>query len=179
MCCKFFIKVLIEILNEYNLDFKRINIKITFLNGYLEETIYMEQPESFVEVKYKICLPMKSLYGSNESPRQWYLRFDEYLLKHGFVRGSYDNYVYILKMNEKINLYLLLYVDDNLMVSSIKEDIEKLKETLNGKFEMKDLGGVKMILEMDIIKNHKRNELFLSQCGYLKKAVEHFKMQNA
>jgi len=61
-----------------------MDVKTAFLHGDLKETIYMEQPESFVEDKSKVCLLKKSLYGLKQSPRQWYRRFDEFLLQDRF-----------------------------------------------------------------------------------------------
>jgi hypothetical protein len=56
----------------------------------------------------KVCLLKKSLYGLKQSPRLWYRRFDEFLLKTGFVRNNYDSCVYMMKKDEKVILYLLL-----------------------------------------------------------------------
>jgi len=95
------------------------------------------------------------------------------------VRSGYDSCVYILKNGEKVILYLLLYVDDILMASSRKDEIMRLKERLNGEFEMKDLGPAKRVLGIDILRNRDKGELFLSQLGYLKKVVERFRMSNS
>ena len=111
-----------------------------------------------------------------QSLMQWYHRFDEFLLKTGFVRSGYDSCVYILKNGEKVILYLLLHVDDILMASSSKDDIMKLKEKLNGEFEMKDLGLAKRVICIDIFRNRDKGKLFLSQLSYLKKVVERFRM---
>ena len=81
-----------------------------------------------MEDKPKVCLLKKSLYGLKQSSRQWYRRFDEFLLKTDFVRSGYDSCVYILKNGEKVTLYLLLYVDDILMASSSKDEIMKLRK---------------------------------------------------
>ncbi|WJX64387.1 hypothetical protein P8452_49170 [Trifolium repens] len=173
------IRVLMAIVNQYDLELEQMDVKTAFLHGELEETIYMQQPEGFVEDKSKVCLLKKSLYGLKQSPRQWYRRFDEFLLKGGFVRSNYDSCVYMMKRNEKVILYLLLYVDDILMASSDKHEIQKLKEMLNGEFEMKDLGSAKRILGMDILRDRSKGELFLSQHDYLKKVVERFRMSDS
>ncbi|KAK2414224.1 cysteine-rich RECEPTOR kinase [Trifolium repens] len=173
------IRVLMAIVNQYDLELEQMDVKTAFLHGELEETIYMQQPEGFVEDKSKVCLLKKSLYGLKQSPRQWYRRFDEFLLKGGFVRSNYDSCVYMMKRNEKVILYLLLYVDDILMASSDKHEIQRLKEMLNGEFEMKDLGSAKRILGMDILRDRSKGELFLSQHDYLKKVVERFRMSDS
>jgi len=109
-----------------------------------------------------------------QSPRQWYRRFDEFLVKDGFVRRNYDSCVYMMRRNEKVILYLLLYVDDILMASSDIQEIHKLKKKLNDELEMKDLGNAKRILDMDIMRDRNKGEMFLSQQRYLRKVVERF-----
>ncbi|CAJ2648276.1 unnamed protein product [Trifolium pratense] len=173
------IRVLMAIVNMYDLELEQMDVKTAFLHGELEETIYMQQPEGFVEDNSKVCLLKKSLYGLKQSPRQWYRRFDDFLLKTGFVRSNYDSCVYMMKRNEKVILYLILYVDDILMASSDKHEIQKLKEKLNGEFEMKDLGNAKRILGMDILRDQSKGELFLSQHDYLTKVVERFRMTDS
>ena len=126
-----------------------------------------------------MCLLKKSLYGLKQSPRMWYLKFDEFLIRYGFIRNSYDSYVYILKKGKVCVLYLLVYVDDILIASANKEEIRQLKENLNTKFEMKDLGSARRILGIDIHRDRAKGELFLSQSNYLKKVVERFRMHQS
>ncbi|GKB43182.1 retrotransposon protein, putative, ty1-copia subclass [Tanacetum coccineum] len=76
---------------DYELE--QLDVKTTFLHGNLEEVIYMRQPPGY-EQGNKVCLLKKSLYGLKQSPRQWYRRFDEYMLSNGFKRSSYDSCVY-------------------------------------------------------------------------------------
>ncbi|MCI14523.1 retrotransposon protein putative Ty1-copia subclass, partial [Trifolium medium] len=110
----------------------------------------------------KIFSPVVKHYSIKQSPRQWYRRFDEFLLKTEFERSNYDSCVYMMKRNEKVILYLLLYEDDILIASSNKQEIQKLKMKLNDEFEMKDLGNAKKILGMDIMRDQSKGELFLS-----------------
>lgn len=139
----------------------------------------MQQLEGYAEDKTKVCLLRKSLYGLKQSPRQWYKKFDDFLLRVGFLSSSYDSCVYILRREEGCVLFLLLYVDDILIASSSKEEISKLKDQLNSEFEMKDLGNAKRILGMDIVRNRKKVELLLSQQGYLRKVVERYRMHQS
>ncbi|MQL05653.1 hypothetical protein EI015_26655, partial [Escherichia coli] len=105
----------------------------------------------------------KSLYGLKQSPRQWYRKFDDFMISLGFQRCKFDSCVYILKENGAVLTYLLLYVDDILLASSDKYQINKLKSDLRNEFEMKELGEAKRILGMDISRNRNQGELFLSQ----------------
>ena len=96
----------------------------------------------------------------------WYMRFDEYTIKIGFSRSKYECCVYFKGHGVEKPIYLLLYVDD----------IARLKEFLNSKFEMKDLKQAKKILGMEIIRKRDRNELYLSQESYIRKVLNRFEM---
>lgn len=156
-------------------------MKTTFLHGDLDEEIYMDQPKGYkVEGKEShVCRLRKSLYGLKQSPRQWYKRFDSFMIKQGFHRSSYDNCVYIQKLRGGDYIYLLLYVDDMLIASKSKVEIDKLKSKLGKEFETKDLGAAKKILGMEIRRERTNQKLFLSQKGYLERVVERFGMKGA
>lgn len=107
------IRTLLSIVAMHDLELEQLDVKTAFLHGELEEDIYMEQPEGFViPGKEKlVCKLKKSLYGLKQSPRQWYKRFDTFMLSQGFKRSNYDSCVY-LKTVSGSAIYLLLYVDD-------------------------------------------------------------------
>ena len=84
--------------------------------------------------------------------------------------------MYFRKLQEGSFLYLLLYVDDMLIASKSKDEIEKLKTQLNQEFEMKDLGEAKKILGMEICRDRARGKVSLSQKQYLKKVLQQFGM---
>jgi len=95
-----------------------------------------------------MCLLNKSLYGLKRSLRQWYKRFDSFMIKARYKQYEYDNCVYF-KQNDDLT-YLLLYVDDMLIVTRNKTHIQKLKAQLKREFDMKDLGDANKILGMEI-----------------------------
>jgi hypothetical protein len=101
-----------------------MDVKIVFLHGDLEEEIYMKQPEGYV-VKGKkemVCKLKKSLYGLKQSPRMWYQKFDTYMLGLSFTRSKEDHYVYFKLIGDHL-IYLVLYVDDMLLIRNNKEII--------------------------------------------------------
>nr|ABA96191.1 retrotransposon protein, putative, Ty1-copia subclass [Oryza sativa Japonica Group] len=126
-----------------------IDVKTAFLHGELEEEIYMDQPEGFIVPGKEdyVCKLKRSLYGLKQSPRQWYKRFDSFMLSHGFKRSEFDSCVYIKFVNGS-PIYLLLYVDDMLIAAKSKEQITALKKQLSSEFDMKDLGVAKKILAL-------------------------------
>ena len=96
--------------------------------------------------------------------------FDEFMLKVEFTRSDYDNCVYFKKLVNGMMVYLLLYVDDMLIASKDKMEVDHIKQQLCGEFEMKDLRQAKRILGMEITRHRKNVILYLSQEGYLQKS---------
>ncbi|GJY59415.1 retrovirus-related pol polyprotein from transposon TNT 1-94 [Tanacetum coccineum] len=87
---------------DYELE--QLDLKTTVLHGNLDETIYMRQPPSFKEgTGNKVCLLKKSLYGHKQSLRQWYKRFDVYMVSNGFSRSNYDSCVTLRSLHQIYN----------------------------------------------------------------------------
>ncbi|KAA0046197.1 retrovirus-related Pol polyprotein from transposon TNT 1-94 [Cucumis melo var. makuwa] len=158
-----------------------MDVTTTFLHGSLEADLYMEQPKGS-KAKGKtdlVCKLKKSLYGLKQSPRFWYKRFDDFINKIGFMRSLYDPCVYYKKLTDGSLMYLLLYVDDMLLAGKNLTKLNEIREQLKNKFEMKDLGSSKRILGMEITRERRRRELFLSHKQYTKKVLAKFNMSNA
>ncbi|WVZ12067.1 hypothetical protein V8G54_016597 [Vigna mungo] len=168
------VRVLMAIVAHCNLHLEQLDVRTAFLHGDLEETIYMKQPDGFA-VDDRVCLLQKSLYGLKQSPRQWYRKFDDFLIKLNFKRCNYDDCVYTLNHDGEM-LYLLLYVDDILIASSDRGMIGETKARLADAFEMKELGEARRILGIDIKRDRPGGNLFLSQECYLQKVISRYRM---
>jgi hypothetical protein len=155
-----------------------MDVKTTFLHGYLEEQIYMKQPKGYVlkGKKELVCKMKKSLYGLKQSPRMWYQKFDNYMLGLGFTRSKEDHYVYFKLIGDHL-IYLVLYVDDMLLIGNKKEIIQDLKTHLSSKFDMKYLGASNFILGMEIKRDQKRRKHWLNQRKYVETILQRFNMQ--
>jgi hypothetical protein len=96
-----------------NIKVYQMDIKSSFLNGELEEEVYIEQPEGFQLSKNTdyVCKLKKALYGLKQAPRAWYFRLDKYLQQAQFRKGSVDNKLYI-KVTQNNILLIEVYVDD-------------------------------------------------------------------
>lgn len=162
------IRISLSIVAHFEMELEQMDVKTTFLHGNLEEKILMRQPVGYEASgkEDRVCLLKKSLYGLKQSPRQWYKRFDNFMLSSGYQRSKYDNCVYLRKTSEGDYVYLLLYVDDMLLAPKNRLEINKLKLQLKSKFEIKDLGAAKRILGMEISRSRERSEL-----TYLRKAT--------
>jgi hypothetical protein len=109
-------------------SYTKWDIKIVFLNGDLQENVYMTQPEGFIlEGKEHMgCKLKKSIYGLKQASRQWYLKFDEVIKKFGFMENQVDNCIYV-KIKGSMFIILVLYVDDILLACSDKNLLHETK----------------------------------------------------
>ena len=123
------IRVLLAFVALFDLELEQLDVKTTFLHGELEEEIYMEQPEGFVVPgkEHLIYQLKKSLHDLKQAPRQWYKRFDSFMIGQGYFRSQFDDCVYFRKFPNGSFIYLLLFVDDMLFASRDKSLIRKLK----------------------------------------------------
>nr|GEZ18785.1 zinc finger, CCHC-type [Tanacetum cinerariifolium] len=158
-------------------ELEQLDVKTAFLHENLEEVIYMRHPSGY-EQGNKVCLLKESLYGLNQSPRQCYRRFDEYMLSNGFKHSSYNICVYYRSYAPGEYIYLLLYVDDMLIACKSKAKIGSTKSLLKREFDMKDLGEAKKILGMEILRDRSRKILRVSQSGYIFKILNNFRIDN-
>lgn len=172
------IRILLALVAQFDLELAQLDVKTAFLHGDLDEEIYMSQPDGFKvpEKENLVCKLRKSLYGLKQSPRQWYKRFDRFMIGQKYTRSHYDHCVYFRKLRDGSFIYLLLYVDDMLIACKSKLEIDKLKTQLRNEFEMKDLGEAKKILGMEIDRDRVKGTVCLSQKQYLKKVLQRFGM---
>jgi hypothetical protein len=136
------------------LELEKLDVKTSFLHGDLDEEIYMEQPEGFVQNHNKkfVCRLKKSLYGLRRSPRQWYNKFNSFMVSHNYTRSGYDHCVHFKKLNNDIFIILVLYVDDMILARKNITEINRLKAKMARTFDMKDLGATRQILSMEIFR---------------------------
>eukprot|EP00253_Pinus_taeda_P016186 PITA_16186 len=159
---------------------EQMDVKTTFLHGDLEAKIYMKQPEGFaVKGKKELVFKLKkSLYGLKQSPRMWYQKFDTFIWGLGFTRSKEDHCAYFKLIGGNV-IYLVLYVDDMLLVGNDKEIIQDLKTQLSSKFNMKDFGVANYILGMEIKRHQEKRKLWLNQRKYVETILQRFNMQDS
>jgi hypothetical protein len=117
--CKDSFKIIMALVAYFELEIHQMYVKMTFLNGELEENVYMVRPKCFiVEEKERMgCHLKKSIYRLKQASRQWYLKFDRTIRNFRFKENVEDNCVYAKFKNEKY-IFLILYVDDILLANS-------------------------------------------------------------
>ena len=167
------IRALFALASSYKLLVHQMDVKTAFLNGDLDEEIYMEQPPG-CEVpgqENKVCKLKKSLYGLKQAPKQWYEKFHKTILSFGFKVNGSDACVYSKLFGSDCAI-ICLYVDDMLIFGSHINAINLTKQFLSSKFEMKDLGEADVILGVKVTRNG--NGFTLSQPHYVEKMLKRF-----
>jgi len=166
------IKVLLAIAAHYDYEIWQMDVKTAFLNGYLEEEIYMAQPDGFIQKgqEHMVCKLLKSIYGLKQASRSWNQRFDEVIKTYGFEQNLYKPCVYKYSKG-KVVVFLVLYVDDILLIGSDIEIMSDIKAWLAKQFQMKDLGNAAFVLGIQIIRDRKNKLLALFQGTYTNKVL--------
>jgi hypothetical protein len=167
------IRVLIALASIYKLVIHQMDVKTAFLNGDLEEEIYMSQPEGCVVSgqENKVCKLLKSLYGLKQAPKQWHEKFNQVLISDGFSSIEVDKCVYTKCVNNEC-VIISLYVDDMLIFGTCIDIVIRTKSFLASKFDMKDMGEASVILGVKIIR--KDDSIILSQEHYVEKLLRKF-----
>ena len=156
-----------------------MDVKTAFLNGELEEEIYMEQPDGYElpGSENLVCRLVKALYGLKQAPRQWHKKIDATLTKFGMQKLISDAGIYHLQEGYTI-LILILYVDDITIMTNNKAKMAHLKKVLSSNYDMKDLGEITTFLGMTITRNRKERTIQVDQIDYIKNFLKRFGMDN-
>ena len=164
-------KAIFAVAAALGLYVEQMDVKTAFLYGDINEEIYVEQPNGLDQIPGKVCLLKKALYGLKQSPHIWYNTLAEFLKGLGFHQLSSDLGVFTWE-----NYYMAIYVDDLLLVGPKKPEIEKVKQSLNKRFKMTDLGPCSYYLGMSVRRDLVNWALFLGQRAYLDKVIRDFGM---
>ena len=135
------IKLLLMLASQKGWLVWQMDVKSAFLNGTLDEEIYVEQPEGFENESSlnKVYLLKKALYGLKQAPRAWYSKLDEYLSSLGFEKSLNEATLYVKKVGNQM-IIISVYVDDLLITGNNDQLIDEFKRNMKSKFEMNDLG---------------------------------------
>ncbi|GKA07712.1 zinc finger, CCHC-type containing protein [Tanacetum coccineum] len=163
------IRLLIAMASIYSLIIHQMDVKTTFLNGELEEEVYMNQPQGFIMPgnENKVCKMINSLYGLKQAPKQWHQKFDEVVLSNGYLLNQADKCVCSKFDESGKEVIICLYVDDMLIFGTDQVQVDLTKEFLSSRFSMKDIGEADVILGIRI--KHESNGIAISQSHYIKK----------
>ncbi|KAM1480911.1 hypothetical protein ACFX2I_028001 [Malus domestica] len=167
------IRTLIALAAQKSWKLYQLDVKSAFLNGVLDEEVYVEQPDGFVAKgeEDRVYRLHKALYGLKQAPRAWYGEINTYFLQCGFTRSLSEPTLYI-KAEEKDILIVSIYVDDIIYTGSNKQMLEEFKEDMTRKYEMTDLGLLHHFLGMGIIQS--TSSIFIHQKKYASSLLDKF-----
>jgi hypothetical protein len=170
------IRILLPVAAQKGWKIIQLDVKSAFLNGYLQEEIFVEQPKGFVVrgEEEKVYLLKKALYGLKQAPRAWYSRIDEHLLKLDFKKSLSESTLYIRNSNSDY-IVISLYMDDLFVTGNNPSMIKKFKAEMMKVFEMTDLGEMSYFLGMEVQQN--QHGIFICQQKYAKEILKKFKME--
>ncbi|KAL0332223.1 UNVERIFIED_CONTAM: Retrovirus-related Pol polyprotein from transposon TNT 1-94 [Sesamum calycinum] len=171
------IRALIAIAANKKWKIYQMDVKSAFLNGYIDEEIYVEQPQGFIAKgsEEKVLRLKKALYGLKQAPRAWYSRIDKYFMDRGFRRSLSEPTLYI-KSQGNDTLIVSLYVDDLIYTGNNEKMIQDFKEDMMKTFEMSDLGLMHFFLGIEI--NQEKEGIFICQRKYTETLLKKFKMES-
>ncbi len=171
------IRALLAFAVQNGMIIHQMDVVTAFLNGVLEEEIYMQQPEGY-EVPGKedhVCQLKKSIYGLKQSPRCWNKAFKEYLVSVGFRQSDADPCVFI-HLGDNFAI-VAAYVDDLILLTKNSDEMTELKKMLESCFKMKDMGELHYCLGVSIVQN--KDSLVLHQKQYLLNLLRKYGLEDA
>lgn len=172
------LRVLLAIAVQEELEIHMMDVDAAFLNGIINEDIYITQPEGFINSKHPdhVCKLKKSLYGLKQAPRVWNSTLDNHLKRNGFNKINSDPCIYV-RFDQRGRCIIFIYVDDLLIICALPL-LKEIKSMFTNRFNMKDLGEATTILNMAITRDRQAGTLRLAQPGYIHDMLTFFSMNN-
>ncbi|KAM1223589.1 hypothetical protein ACFX2G_043549 [Malus domestica] len=168
------IRTLIALAAQRSWKLYQLDVKSAFLNGQLQEEVYVEQPEGFVinGKEDKVYRLYKALYGLKQAPRAWYGEIDSYFTQCGFIKSLSEATLYTKTKGDKDILIVSIYVDDIVYTGNNQEMLDEFKEDMKDKYEMTDLGVLHHFLGMGVIQTD--TSIFIHQRKYASSLLDKF-----
>ena len=156
----------------------QMDVKSTFLNGILDEEVYIEQPKGFIDPDNKnmVYKLQKALYGLKQAPRAWYERLHNYLIQIGFQRTNDNISLYINKGPDNKVVLEEIFVDDTLFTGN-DDQCKEFLEKMNKEFEMSMFGEIKFFVGLQI--QQSKNGIYITRSKYIKEILKKFGMEDS
>ncbi|WVZ52799.1 hypothetical protein U9M48_003821 [Paspalum notatum var. saurae] len=164
------IRILLAFAASKGFKLQQMDVKSAFLNGFIEEEVYVRQPPGFESAKFpdRVYKLRKALYGLKQAPRAWYARLKSFLLKFGFVMGSVDKTLFLLSRGVQID------VDDIIFGGSSHALVSSFAEQMSREFEMSLMGELQFFLGLQIKQGLEGT--FVHQAKYTRDILKKFNM---
>jgi hypothetical protein len=170
------LRLILAIAAREDLELRSVDISSAFLNGVLDEVIYMKQPEGFHQGgPNHVCKLSKAIYGLKQAARQWNKKLHQVLTTMGFKRLESDRSVYIYIKGD-VRIIVPIFIDDITLASKSKSALDHAVRELGQHFKLRDLGPTRQLLGMEIIRDHKAHTLSICQRHYIVSMLERYGM---
>ncbi|WVZ97461.1 hypothetical protein U9M48_042998 [Paspalum notatum var. saurae] len=145
------IRILLAFAASKGFKLQQMNVKSAFLNGFIEEEVYVGQPPDFESARFpdRVYKLRKALYGLKQAPRASYARLKSFLLKSGFVMGLVDKTLFLLSRGGDTTI-VRIYVDDIIFGGSSHALVFSFAEQMSREFEMSLMGELQFFLGLHI-----------------------------
>ena len=169
------LRILLAFAASKGFKLQQMDVKSAFLNGFIEEEVYVRQPPGFESAKFldRVFKLRKALYGLKQAPRAWYERLKSFLLKSGFVMGSVDKTLFLLSRGGD-TLIVQIYVDDIIFGGSSHALVSSFAEQMSREYEMSLIGELQFFLGLQIKQGLEGT--FVHQAKYTKDILMKFVM---
>ena len=173
------IRTLLAFAVQHEMIIHQMDVVTAFLNGTVDEDIYMKQPEGYVQPgkEQLVCKLKKSLYGLKQSPRCWYRAFEEYMKSIGFTQTDADPCVFV-RTGSKLTI-VAVYVDDLILITETVDEMKELKSELKSRFRMKDMGKLHYCLGISVEYDVNQKSLWLHQKQYSLNILDKYGLSEA
>jgi hypothetical protein len=171
------LRLLLSIAAEKDCDVRQLDVKTAFLNGDLEEEVYLQPPEGYEDKQGRVWLLKKALYSLQQAAQAWHKKLKDSLVKVGLHPSESDPCLIIEQFNDGCAVYVLIHVDDALIVGS-SAAVREVKSKFSSLFEVRDLGEEVFFLGLEILRDRTAGTLWLGQSQYAEKKLEQFGMRD-
>ncbi|KAK2444948.1 putative mitochondrial protein [Trifolium repens] len=156
----------------------QMDVKSAFLNGYLHEEVYVEQPKGFTDPVYPnhVYKLKKALYGLKQAPRAWYERLTQFLVGQGYRKGGSDQTLFVKQVKGKF-MIAQIYVDDIVFGGMSNTMVQHFVQQMQSEFEMSLVGELTYFLGLQI--KQMEDTIFICQSKYARNIVRKFGLDNA
>ena len=161
-----------------NFKVYQMDVKSAFLNGELDEEVYVEQPPWFEDPNFLdfVYYLFKAIYGLKQAPRKWYDTLFGFIIENGFIRGVIDKTLFTKKYKTDM-LLVQVYMDDIIFGSTNDYLCKIFAKIMQSKFEMSLMGELKYFLGLQV--DQRIDGIFICQCKYLKELLKKYNMEDS
>ena len=160
-----------------NANFKvyQMDVKSAFLNGELEEEVYVQQPPGFEDLNFLdfVYRLLKALYGLKQAPRAWYETLSQFLIENHFTIGTIDKTFFHRNFNGS-SIFVQIYVDDIIFGSTDEKLCSKFAKLMHSKYEMSMMGALTYFLGLQV--KQVKDRIFISQTKYIYDLLKKFEL---